>query len=147
MTPFSVLLAVRSAWCLNVARAAEFQVCFGDDEAVGGGGGHHFQAPTGVFTYGFFAHGEDAVALVGAAAHASARAAGGAAIGRKRSAFSITMTDALGTLTPTSMTVVATRMWASPEANRVICRSFRRVSCARGRRLPWKSLNRCEMNS
>ena len=41
-----------------------------------------------------------------------------------RSAFSIIITEALGTFTPTSMTVVATMICASPETNRCIWASF-----------------------
>ncbi|MNL53293.1 hypothetical protein D3C87_1765270 [compost metagenome] len=42
----------------------------------------------------------------------------------KRSAFSITMTEALGTSTPTSMTVVATRMSSSWSRKARITASF-----------------------
>ena len=41
-----------------------------------------------------------------------------------RSAFSMSITVAFGTLTPTSMTVVATMIWAFPLANRCIWWSF-----------------------
>lgn len=51
-----------------VAGAAQFEVFFGNDEAVGGGD-HYLHSPSGVF--GQFVFGdEDAVALVGTTTHA-----------------------------------------------------------------------------
>ena len=65
----------------------------------------------------------------------------------KRSAFSMTITEAFGTFTPTSITVVATIIWVSPLTKRCISASFSAGFILPCTLLTWQSGNSAQISS
>ena len=122
-----------SALSFDVARSAHLHVSLGDGKTVGGRC-HQLKAFAGVFGYLAFRH-EYTITLALATPNASAQLMG--CESPKRSAFSMSMVVAFGTFTPSSITVVATRMWASCEAKDSSDTLFPAASSGRERKPPY----------
>ncbi len=82
---------------------------------------HYLQSLTSIFGQFIICH-QNTIRLVGATPYPTAQLM--QLRNPKRSAFSIIITEAFGTFTPTSITVVATIICALPEMKSCICSSF-----------------------